>query len=64
MAEINGGGADAGPKSGPCALVRALELRVEKLEKQLAALRIAKKPPAGAARTYRDSFDALDYPDR
>lgn len=44
--------------------VRALEARVEKLEKLVAALSRGKKPAAGAARVYRESFDALDYPER
>ncbi len=44
--------------------LRTLELRVEQLEKQVAALTRAKKPAAAAARSYRDSFDALDYPER
>lgn len=45
-------------------VLRALELRVEKLEKQVAALVKPKKPAAAASRSYRDSFDALDYPER
>ncbi len=44
--------------------VRALEERVSKLERQLAAIARAKKPAAPAARSYRESFDALDYPER
>lgn len=45
--------------------VRALEARVEKLERQVAALSKPKKPAAARAESsYRDSFDALDYPER
>ncbi len=45
--------------------LRRLEERIEKLEKQVAALSRVKKPAAaGTARSYRDSFDALDYPER
>ncbi len=46
--------------------LRRLEQRIEHLEKQVAALSRAKKPapPGGATRSYRDSFDALDYPER
>ena len=44
--------------------IRGLELRIEKLEKQVAALTRAKKPVSGPARAYRDSFDTLDYPER
>jgi outer membrane murein-binding lipoprotein Lpp len=46
------------------ALVRSLAARVDKLEKQVAALVKAKKPAPGPARGYRDSFDTLDYPER
>ncbi len=44
--------------------LRALEERVAKLEKRLAAIAAGKKPAAGGARSYRDAFDALDYPER
>ncbi len=44
--------------------VAALEERVAKLEKQAALAAKAKKPPARTAASYRDSFDALDYPER
>ncbi len=53
-----------GENADPAEKIRALEARVEKLEKQLALLSRAKKPAPGAARGYRDSFDALDYPER
>ncbi len=45
--------------------LRALEERVAKLEKQLAAMARSRKTPAApGGRAYRDSFDALDYPER
>lgn len=54
----------AGDSNEPIEKIRALELRVEKLEKQVTALVRAKKPAATNARVYRESFDALDYPER
>lgn len=46
--------------------IAALEARVEKQEKQIALLLSKTKKPAGtpSPRAYRDSFDALDYPER
>ncbi|MDR1745334.1 MAG: hypothetical protein LBS30_06245 [Planctomycetota bacterium] len=47
-------------------IVKSLEDRVETLERQVAVLLKRTKPPAQAARSrgdYRDSYDALEYPE-
>lgn len=46
--------------------LKALEERVERLERQVAALPKRDKPAASTSRSreYRDRFDALDYPER
>lgn len=46
--------------------VKALEERVDKLEKQIAVLmkKLRPAPPANRSREMRDRYDSLDYPER